>query len=359
MEPNEAETSFPSGTSPEPKRRWTIDRILILVLAVAFAAYVISQAIPNWRGEGDPVALRIGTREIPWYGIILMCGALAGALVGEWEARRRGLDPEHTWNILLWGLVLGVTVSRLWYVLGNVPYYFSDPLRIVGIENGRFVGLRGLTIHGALAGAVVAVILYTWRQKLNFWTWIDVGAPGFVMGQAVGRWGNFFNQEAYGWRTRLPWGIRIVREFRIDAFSAVGNYLPEYSKLVPGSPTCDQVGLACYRNMDFYPFESTLFHPTFLYEHLLNLSICLLLLYISGRFRKRLVPGEIFFLYGMLYAIVRFGVEYLRVDSLYLGPYPAGQVVSVGLLLLCGAFILVRRLVYRNRRQQTELAESL
>ncbi len=340
----------------EQGRRWTWDRILVLAVVVAFVAYLVSQAVPNWRGEGDPVFVQIGNREIPWYGVLLMTGALVGALVGEWEARRRGLDTEHVWNILLWGLILGVTVSRLWYVLGNPNYYFSDPLRIIGVEDGRFVGLRGLTIHGALFGAVLAAFLYTWRKKLPFWTWLDVGAPGFVIGQAIGRWGNFFNQEAYGWRTTLPWGLRIAPQYRIDALSPVGNYLPEYSKLLPGLslPTCVE-GLACYRNLTVYPFETTRFHPTFLYESLLNLSICLLLLYIAGRYRDRLVPGEIFWFYGMLYAVVRFGIEFLRVDSLYLGPYPVGQVVSVGLFLLCAVGLGVRRWWCARRKRTAEV----
>lgn len=343
-----SEDSLEGGRRPR-WLRWSAGQIVGRLLALAFVGYVISQAIPTWQGRGDPVAFRLVGLEVPWYGIMLMTGALVGALVGEWEARRRGLDPDHVWNILLWGLILGVTVSRIWYVLGNVPYYFSDPLRIIGIEGGRFVGLRGLTIHGALLGAVLAVVLYAWREGLNFWTWIDVGGPGFVMGQAIGRWGNFFNQEAYGWRTSLPWGLRIAPRFRIDALSYIGNILPEYSKLVPGSPVCDAPNLACYSQVSKFPFETTLFHPTFLYESLWNAAVCGLLLYLAGRYRERLVPGEIFFLYGILYAIGRFGIEILRVDSLYLGRFPAGQVVSVGLFLLCAALIAGRRWFWRDK----------
>ncbi|MBN1485572.1 MAG: prolipoprotein diacylglyceryl transferase [Chloroflexia bacterium] len=334
--------------SEAKSRRISIGTVIFALLALALFGYMLSQAIPNWRGEANPVAFRLGSLRVPWYGIMLMSGAMVGALLGEWEARRRGLNSDHIWSILLWGLILGVGISRLWYILGNPEYYFQQPLRIIGVENGTFVGLRGLTIHGALFGAVLAVILYTWRQKLHFWLWLDVGVIGFVIGQAVGRWGNFFNQEAYGWRTGLPWGLRIAPEFRIDALSYLGNVLPEYTKLGLGEPVCDRIGLACYRNLSYYPFESTRFHPTFLYESLWNVAVCLFLIFLARRFGQRIVRGELFFIYGVLYAVGRFAVEALRVDSLYLGRYPAGQVVSLGLLLVCLLFIVARRWIWNK-----------
>lgn len=338
-------------TQERVPRRAMLGRLALILLAIALLAYMVIQGIRIWRGESHPTLLHVGSLNVPWYGAILMSGALCGALLGEFVARRRAVDSEHVWNILLWGLVLGVAVSRLTHVAGAWDHYRSDWLRIIGIENGQFVGLRGLTIHGALAGAVLALVLYAWRSRLNFWFWLDVGAPGFVLGQAVGRWGNFFNQEAYGWRTALPWGLRIPEGARIDALSWLGRILPEYSKLADGSLRCDGPNLACYRDMARFPFETTAFHPTFLYESLLNIGVCLFLVFfLIRRYGHRLVPGEVFMAYGMLYSVVRFGIEFLRVDSAYLGRFPAAQVVSAGLFLLCAGWLVARRWIWKKER---------
>lgn len=294
-------------------------RLFFLLLALAVVMILVIHGVATWQGRGDPVAFRLGTLEVHWYGIILMSGALAGGFLGEYQARRRGLNPEHAWNILLWGVIAGVIVSRLWYVLGSWKDFAGDPLRIIGFENGVFVGLRGLTIHGALLGAVLAVALYNWRNRLDFWGILDLGAPCFVLGQAIGRWGNFFNMEAYGPPTTLPWGLYIGE----------GHRIPPYNDLLTYPPT-------------------TRFHPTFLYESLMNLAICLFLLWILRRLGEHLVRGEVFLFYVMLYSAGRFGLEFLRTDSVMLGPFPAAQVTSVGLLTLAVLLLVARRWVWRK-----------
>jgi len=331
-----------------PRGRFRLAWLVQGVVALALLAFLVVRAVPAWQGKGDPIAFHLRVLSVPLYGLMLMSGAFCGALLSEWEARRRGLKEEHVWNILAWGLVVGVAISRLWYVLGRLDYYDRDVLAIIGIKDGRFVGLRGLTIHGALMGAVLAVVLYAWLRRLDFWTWLDIGAPGFVLGQAIGRWGNFYNQEAYGWRTTLPWGLRIRAEFRMDALHTVNGMryiLPEYNKMALGSARCSP-GLACYTDMGLYP-ETTRFHPTFLYESLWSLAICILLLWLTRRYGERLVRGEIFWIYGILYAAGRFGIEFLRVDSEYLGRFPVAQTVSVGLFLLCAAFLVARRWIWK------------
>jgi phosphatidylglycerol:prolipoprotein diacylglycerol transferase len=298
-------------------RRLSFVQIALIVVGVVALGFFAVQVVKIWNGAGDPVAFRLGPLQVRWYGIILMTGALCGALVGEWEARRRGWNPDHVWNLLLWGLILGVVVSRLWYVVAS-PDLLRDPLAIIGFVNGQFVGLQGLTIHGALAGAVLAAALYTWVKKLRLFEWLDVGAVGFVMGQAVGRWGNFFNHEAYGLPTTLPWGLRIPAPYR----------------------------LAPYTDMTLYP-ETVRFQPTFLYESLYNLAVCALLLYLARRYGEKMIPGEVFWLYGMFYGVGRFFLEFVRVDSIYLGAFPAAQIVSVGLFVLCAAILAVRRWLFK------------
>jgi phosphatidylglycerol:prolipoprotein diacylglycerol transferase len=309
-------------------RRLTPFQIVLIVLGLVALVFLSIQVARVWNGAGDPVAFRLGPLQVRWYGIILMSGALCGALLGEWEARRRGWNPDHIWNLLLWGLILGVAVSRLWYVVGS-PGLARDPLAIIGIVNGRFVGLQGLTIHGALAGAVLAAALYTWAKKLNLLQWLDVGGIGFVLGQAVGRWGNFFNHEAYGQPTTLPWGLLIPQAYRL-------------------SP---------YTDMSLYPAATTRFQPTFLYESLWNLAVCAFLLYLARRYGEKLIPGEIFWLYGMLYGVGRFFLEFLRVDSIYLGAFPAAQIASVGLFVVCAALLAFRRWIWK-RQTYGELAAA-
>lgn len=311
-------------SEPLPKKPFPpLLRYALIVLGLVLLSFVAVQVVRVWNGAGDPVAVRLGPLQVRWYGIILMCGALSGALLGEREARRRGWDPDHVWNLLLWGLIAGVVVARLWYVLGD-PNLARDPLAIVGVVNGQFVGLQGLTIHGALIGALGAALAYTAVKRQNFFAWIDVGAVGFVLGQAVGRWGNFFNHEAYGPPTSLPWGLVIPAAYRI----------------------------APYTDMARYPL-STRFHPAFLYESLWNIGVCFLLLYLGRRFAKRMIPGEVFWLYGMLYGLGRFFLEFLRADSMLLPgnlpKFPAAQAVSVLLFLMCGALLVSRRWIWRRK----------
>ncbi len=322
-----AEEKLP--VEPSRPRVWTIERIVLLLFAVALVVAVAVHVPGIWRGEDHTVLVRIGGLEVRWYGLLLMSGALAGALVGEWEARRRGLNPDHVWSILLWGLILGVLVSRLWFIVGDWSVFSGDPLQVIGIRDGQFVGLQGLTIHGALFGAVLAVALYVWRKKLNFFTWLDVGGPGFVMGQAVGRWGNFFNLEAFGRPTTLPWGLAIPPSKRL------------------GLP-----GLSAEEQQD----AGLRFHPTFLYESLLNLAICAFLLFLARRYGKRLIPGEIFWFYGMLYAVGRFCLEFLRVDSITFGDFPAAQIVSVGLFVVCAGLLVARRWIWKPKSSAEEPA---
>ena len=313
-----------------PSRRFSPVQIALLVVGAAVLVLFAIQVVRFWNGEGDPVAFRLGPLHVRWYGMILMAGALCGALVGEWEARRRGWNPDHVWNLLLWGLILGVLVSRLWYVVGQ-PDLLRDPLAIIGFSQGQFVGLQGLTIHGALAGAVLAAGLYTWSKKLNLLQWMDLGAIGFVMGQAVGRWGNLFNHEAYGLPTTLPWGLVIPQAYRHSP-------APDMTTFLQSLPA------------------ATRFHPTFFYESLYNLAVCALLIYLARRYGKKIVPGELFWLYGLLYGAGRFLLEYLRVDSVYVGELRFAQVVSVGLFVVCAALFAARRWVFKSKTygQQSE-----
>ncbi len=224
---------------------------------------------------GIPLAVR-------WYGVLIVGGALLAGWVGTRRAARRGYDPEHVWNILLLGMVLGIAGARAYYVAFEWPRFANESLLFtINPANG------GLAIHGALIGGLIAALIYTRRNRLPFIEWLDILLPLFLIAQAIGRWGNFFNQEAYGRPTTLGFGVRIDPQHRLPPFD----------------------------NMIQYP-ANTLFHPTFLYESIWNISGFGILMLIERRLRDRLRTGDMALLYAIWYGLGRFWIEGLRVDSL-------------------------------------------
>jgi prolipoprotein diacylglyceryl transferase len=171
----------------------------------------------------------IGPLIFHWYGIIIVLGALAGAYVASLEAKRRGQDPEHVWNGLTWCLIAGIVGARLYHIFSTpqgtsigFEYYFVthpfEPVDVFGISipfpTALMIWNGGLGIFGAIAGGVLALVIYTRHYHLSFAMWLDIAAPGIPLGQAIGRWGNFVNQELYGPPTDLPWGIPIDANHR-------------------------------------------------------------------------------------------------------------------------------------------------
>jgi phosphatidylglycerol:prolipoprotein diacylglycerol transferase len=265
----------------------------------------------------DPVAFRLPFIGLPiyWYGILAVAGILIGCAVATFEAKRRGENPDHIWNGLILVIIFGLIGARLYHVVSSpqglmrgFEYYLQHPVEIFMIRQG------GLGIFGAIAGGVLAVFIYARWQKLSFLTWVDIAAPGLALGQAIGRWGNFFNQELYGYPTTVPWGIPIDPQYR----------LPQFSNLP----------------------ATTRFHPTFLYESIWNLLVFVALMYIGRRYYDRLKSGDIFLLYAILYPLGRFFVEFQRPDAWMMGPLAAAQVFS--LLIIA---VAVGILVYRHRRR--------
>jgi len=264
----------------------------------------------------NPIAFRIGPFAVHWYGLLILAGALAGALVATREAKRQGLDPDHVWNGLLLILIFGLIGARLYHVFSSPAvgvgweYYRQHPIEIVAFWRG---GLSGLGIFGAVAGGIVGLYIYTRLNKLDFLTWLDVGAPSLILGQAIGRWGNFFNQELYGYPTNLPWGIYIDPPHRLPGFE---NY--------------------------------ERFHPTFLYESLWNLIVFFLLIFVGRRWGHLLLKGDLFLLYGILYPLGRFFVEMQRPDAWAINGIPVAQLISVAAILICGGVTLSRHKIVRH-----------
>jgi len=265
----------------------------------------------------DPIAFRLGPISVYWYGIIIVVAVLVAAYIASLEAKRRGQNPDHVWNALLLCLLLGIIGARLYHVFSSPrggmlgwDYYRQHPIAIFQIWRG------GLGIYGAVAGGLLGVYIYARLNKLSFLQWADIGTPGLILAQAIGRWGNFVNQELYGYPTNLPWGITIDPPYRIPP----------------------------YDDLTVYPAD-TRFHPTFLYESLWNLLGFILLMYVARRYSKRLLDGDILCLYAIWYPVGRIFVEALRPDAWLIRGIPAAQIFAVIAIVVSVATIL-----YRHRR---------
>ena len=238
-----------------------------------------------------PVAFELGPITFRWYGLLITTALLLGIFLAQNLGERRGLDPERVGDLAIW-LVLGALPgARLYYVAFEWERYADRPLDALAIWQG------GIAIHGAMLGGAIAALLFARRYKLSFWQLADVVAPSLVLGQAIGRWGNFFNSEAFGSPTTLPWRV----------------YIP---------PAQRPPGLG---NVEFY-------HPTFLYESLWNLGVLALVLWLffwGLRHPGRLKAGTVFLVYFAAYSLGRVWIEGLRLDSLMLGPLKIAQVVSL------------------------------
>ncbi len=243
----------------------------------------------------DPVAFEIFGAPVRWYGIIISLGILLASLISIRAAKNRGYTEDLVIDLLLFAVPISILGARLYYVAFSWDKYKDNLGDILNIREG------GLAIHGALIAAVIVALVYAKVKKINFWTIADILAPGIILGQGIGRWGNFVNQEAHGGPTDLPWAIII---------------------------------------------EGQKVHPTFLYESLWNLLVFGFLIWF--RKKKSKVRGETFLLYIALYSVGRFFIEGLRTDSLMFGSFRVAQLISIASII--GALIIfaVRRKKIKN-----------
>lgn len=263
-----------------------------------------------------PSSFNIGPLTIHFYGIVIMLGVVAATYLARREANRRGQNGELVWDMLVWMLIAGIIGARLWHILTPSPsleaqgvttyYYLTHPLDAIAIWKG------GLGIVGAVAGGSIALYFFGRRHHLSFLTWLDILAPALALGQAIGRWGNFFNQELYGAPTSLPWAIYIDPQHRLPGFE----------------------------NMAYY-------HPTFFYEFIWNLGNMLLLLWLGRRFKDRLKMGDIFLVYLIVYPLGRFLLEFLRLDSSQLAGINANQALMLVVMVIASLLLGWRHLFVR------------
>jgi len=262
----------------------------------------------------DPVAFGIGFFEIRWYGIMVVLAIVAVIAISLLEAKRVGLAEDHIYNMGLWAIIGGILVSRLFHVIDKWDYYMANPRQIIGFE--------GLTVYGAVLGALLAVIIYCWVKKLSFWQVGDVVAPGAILGQAIGRIGCFLNGCCYGLPTSLPWGV---------VYTNPGSYGP-----------------------------SEAVQPTQLYHLLWNL----IGFGILWALRRRLKPqGSLFLLYLALYAAGDLSIRFVRAGE----PFRSGmffnmqeaQIIGIIVLLVTVPWLVIRMWRYRAKQSVSASATKV
>ena len=234
-----------------------------------------------------PIAVQVGPLTIRWYGLLMATAMALGLWLAYRDARRRGEDPESLLKAAELALLGALVGARLYYVAFNLDYYSQFPAKILAVWEG------GLAIHGGLIGGLLVGGGYAWRRGLPVRVYTDIVAQSLALGQGIGRWGNFFNEEAFGTPTSLPWKLYIS---------------PPHRPLI-------------YAQDEF-------FHPAFLYESLWDVAVFGLLAWLF-RARVARAPGALFLTYLGLYSAGRFFTEAIRTDPLMLGPLRVAQLVSL------------------------------
>ncbi|MED4059957.1 prolipoprotein diacylglyceryl transferase [Priestia megaterium] len=265
----------------------------------------------------DRVFLEIGPLTVYWYGVIIDVGVLLGLYIATRESVRRGLSKDTFVDLILFAVPIAIICARIYYVSFEWGYYSKHLNEIPQIWQG------GIAIHGGLIGGVLTAIVYSKVKKISFWKLADIAAPSLILGQAIGRWGNFMNQEAHGGP--------VTRAF------LEGLHLPNF--------IINQM----YINGTYY-------HPTFLYESLWDFAGFILLMVLR---RTSLRKGEIFLSYLIWYSVGRFFVEGLRTDSLMLThTLRIAQVVSLVLIVIAIILIIVRRVTGMSKQKYLENEEA-
>ncbi|WP_121614749.1 prolipoprotein diacylglyceryl transferase [Virgibacillus halodenitrificans] len=253
----------------------------------------------------DRVFLEIGPLPIYWYGVIIATGALLGLYLATKESDRLGMKKDLIVDFVVFAIPIAILFARIYYVIFEWENYADGPWTdIFAIWEG------GIAIHGAVIGGVLTAIVYTRIKKISFWQLADIIAPSLILGQAIGRWGNFMNQEAHG---------GAISE---ETYNSFHQYLPDFI-------------------MNQMCIEGVMYHPTFLYESIWNLIVFAFLLILR---RYNPLRGDVFLSYVIAYSVGRFFIEGMRTDSLYaVGDLRQAQLISV-----IGIVTAIIILVYRH-----------
>ena len=260
----------------------------------------------------SPVFFELGPITIQWYAVLIVTGIVVAFILANKEGERLGFDSELYSDFIIWILPAAILGARLYYVLFEWRRYTDGPWwRVFAVWEG------GLAIHGALIASVVVGIVFAKYKKIPFWKLADVTAPSIIIGQAIGRWGNFMNQEAHGGP---------VSEFAYENFI---RFLPNFIE--------NQMVI-----------DGVLYHPTFLYEFLWNLLVFGFLLWLR---RQNPYRGEVFIHYAIWYSVGRFFIEGLRTDSLYMFGDMIRTAQFISILTVVAGVVLI---IYRRKSGQVK-----
>ncbi len=232
----------------------------------------------------NPVAFNLLGMEVRWYGIIISSAMIIGVLLAIRNGKKVGFIEDHIIDVSLLALPLAIIGARLYYVIFNLDLYKGDFLSMFNTRMG------GMAIHGGIIGGILGGLIVCYKRKMNVLKVADIVAPSLILGQAIGRWGNFVNQEAHGGPTNLPWGIVV---------------------------------------------DGVKVHPTFLYESIWNMIIFVILLKI---FKNKKFDGQMASIYLIGYSLGRLFIEGLRTDSLMFGSFRVAQLISL-VMIIAGAFL--------------------
>lgn len=252
--------------------------------------------------------------NIYFYGVILALAIAVGTLVSDWIGTKYyELQKETIIDLAPYLIIFGIIGARLYYCVMDYSFYLRFPTEIFALRHG------GISIHGAILGGLLGLILYAIRHKISVKKLCDVSVIGLSLGQSIGRWGNFFNSEAYGLPTNLPWKLYIAPQYRQIPF----------------------------QDVEFY-------HPAFLYESILDFAIFGILLYLTAG-RKIKKEGNLALIYLIMYSIARICVEYCRIDSIrYIYGIPVAIIMSVCIILLSIVLLILNNCQKINKTDDVQ-----
>ena len=255
----------------------------------------------------SPVAFQIGNISVYWYAIIMVVAMLI-AIYGSYQSMKKdGITFDTILDLLLWLLPISLIGARLFYILFSFEKFQTNPWDIFNLKTG------GMAIYGGILAGAVVLYFFCKKKKLSFWDILDSIVPYLALGQAIGRWGNFLNQEAYGSATSLPWRMGIIEN-------------------------------GIYQEV----------HPTFLYESLLDFTIFALLLFLR---KKRKFSGELSYIYIVLYSFGRIFIENIRTDSLMLGKFRISQILSI-FFLVTFCYIFVYKIEKERKKEKNRIKQE-
>ena len=254
----------------------------------------------------NPIFLQIGQIQIYWYSVMILIGMIIALIYILKESKKFNIDKDFIINLFVYAIPIALIGARTYFVIFHLDYYLNNLSEILAIWEG------GLAIHGGIIAGLIFVILYCKKHNQNIWRILDIATIGLIIGQIIGRWGNFFNQEAYG----SPTTLAFLQNLHLPKFIIDGMYI-----------------------------DGIYYHPTFLYESLWNLIGLIILLVI--RKNKKLKIGQLTSIYMIWYGFGRFLIESMRQDSLMLGNFKIAQIVSL-IMFILGIFITL----YKSKKEK-------